>query len=275
MQEIFKQIIALVVGGVLVGLIMIFAERNVERTPELLILHQNTAIPDEFVRAAIKASFEHMNSEFNKNIEPISPDRLSKLENTLMVFSGFGSGGYIDTYYIKNESKDEAITFQILSRDFEFAVLGGDSEDKYFQEDIDIEIRLLPKESVYLSITSNDTPFYGFPRSYDNEQQAFFAIKEKPIVPTSLSDYSPYDLFPEKFVKKYPTATAFLSFLGVLMIIFIVVNLVTNKKIPLLARLSSVNDIAQYQLVIEYIRDHNSKKFMAIEAAVEDLRKKP
>lgn len=133
MQDLFKQITALVVGGVMVGLIMIFAERNVGGAPELLILHQKTTLPENFIHAAIHGSVKHLDSKFAKDNEPIPPGRLEEYTASLIDLSGLRFGGAIDTYYIKNESDDEPVTFQILSRDFEFAALGGDTSEQYFQ----------------------------------------------------------------------------------------------------------------------------------------------
>ncbi|SIO15516.1 hypothetical protein SAMN05444002_3129 [Vannielia litorea] len=278
MQDLFKQIIALVVGGVMVGLIMIFAERNVESAPELLILHQKTALPDDLVRAAISGSVKHLDESSDRDGEPLSPQRIEELATSLMEVSGLRFGGSIDTYYIKNESGDEPITFKILSRDFEFAALGGDTSEQYFQNDIDTEIRLLPNESMYFILISNNTVLYSFPDVRIDEQHAFFAVGEKPISPVSLADYSSYDIFPDRLIKDHTLVVAILSFFGIGLICILVfagiISLFRDTKIAILARISSAKDLAQQQRVIDYVRSNDKKKFSAIESALQDFREK-
>lgn len=131
---------------------------------------------------------------------------------------------------------------------------------------------------MYFILISNKTVLYKFPDVQNNEQHAFFAVAERPIVPIPLANYSSFDIFPETLIKNHPLGAAILSFCGAILICIVSVvgfiSVFTNKNIAILARISSANDLAQQQLVIDYVRDHDTKKFSAVEVALEDFREK-
>jgi hypothetical protein len=278
MQDIVKQTIALVVGGVVVGLTLLLAELNIERDPELRVLFQKTAIHKEFMQAIVSGSVKYIDSVYAEDEEPISDERLEEFATTIMDSSGLWLGGSLDTYYIKNESTEEPIVVQILSRNFEFAALGGDHGDEFYEGEIDIKIRLLPDETIYFVVATDNRVSIRYPDINLDDQYVFFVVDDKAVTPVSLQEYSSFDLFPEKLVKKYPLIFALLILAGVLSITllgFIVfLGVILNNKIEFLARLTPVKEIAQYQLVIDYVRDNRKNKFSQVEDEIKVMREK-
>jgi hypothetical protein len=278
MQDIVKQTIALVVGGVVVGLTLLLAELNIERDPELRVLFQKTAIHKEFMQAIVSGSVKYIDSVYAEDEEPISDERLEEFTATIMDSSGLWLGGSLDTYYIKNESTEEPIVVQILSRNFEFAALGGDHGDEFYEGEIDIKIRLLPDETIYFVVATDNRVSIRYPDINLDDQYVFFVVDDKAVTPVSLQEYSSFDLFPEKLVKKYPLIFALLILAGVLSITllgFIVfLGVILNNKIEFLARLTPVKEIAQYQLVIDYVRDNRKNKFSQVEDEIKVMREK-
>lgn len=279
MQDMFRQIIALVFGGVAVGLILIVAERDVDSDPELLVLSQKTALPVSFMRTIIDGSIKQLDSLLSQDNTSFSEERLEELTTLLLDASRLDFGGSMDTYYIKNESGNEPITLQILGRNFEFAALGGDHDDQFFRGEIDTEIRLLPDEVIYFMLVSNKTVFIRYPNIDMNEQHVFFAVDTRPIAPVPLHEYRPYEVFPESLIKDHPLKFAMMSLFGLMLIIIIIFGLFlsffTKRKIEFLAWANSAKDIAYSQLVIDYVRDNQTDKFAKVENEIEAIRKKP
>ncbi|MCF2870313.1 hypothetical protein L0664_04470 [Octadecabacter sp. G9-8] len=278
MQDIVKQTIALVVGGVVVGLIMLLAERNIERDPELRILFQKTAIHREFMQAIVSGSVKYIDSVYAEDEEPLSDERLEQFSATVLDSSGLRFGGSLDTYYITNESADEPVVIQIISRNFEFAALGGDHGDEYYEDEVDIKVRLLPDESLYFVVATDNLVTTRYPDVNLDDQYVFFAVDEKPVIPISLHEYSSFDVYPENLVRKNPLVFALLSLVGLGSIALFgfvaLLGLFLKNKIEFLARITSAKDIAQSQLVIDFVRDNRKNKFAQIEDELKVQREK-
>lgn len=278
MQDIIKQTIALVVGGVVVGLIMLLAELNIERAPELRILFQKTAIHREFMQAIVSGSFKYIDSVYAEDQEPLTDERLEEFSTAIISSSGLRFGGSLDAYYITNESTEEPIVIQILSRNFEFAALGGDHGDGYYQDEVDIQIRLLPDETIYFVVATDNLSTIRYPNINLEDHYVFFAVDDRPVIPVAMSEYSSFDVYPKSLVRQNPSIFALLSLVGVASIALFgfvtLLGLFLKNKIEFLARINSAKDIAQSQLVIDFVRDNRKNKFAQIEDEIKVLRER-